>query len=89
MTTDFIEAVRSHCFSFVRKAFWETHGEKLGRQGYIMYVCFVLERIVSGEIKRLVINLPPRHLKTFVASICLAAWILGNRPSTKKSDRDL
>ena len=30
-----------------------------------------------------VITLPPRHLKTFLASICLPAWILAHRPSAK------
>jgi predicted phage terminase large subunit-like protein len=83
MTPEFIGLVHRHFFSFVRKAFWETHGERLKPREYILFVCYNLAQLAGGEIKRLVINLPPRHLKTFVASICLAAWVLGNRPSAK------
>ena len=28
-------------------------------------------------------SLPPRHLKTFLASICLPAWLLAHRPSAR------
>jgi len=38
---------------------------------------------VTGKTKRLIINLPPRHFKTWIGSICLSAWILGHRPSAK------
>ena len=83
MTPEFIGLMHSNLFSFVRKAFWQVEKEKLRRDSYVMYLCYMLGQVASGEIKRLVINLPPRHLKTFVASICLAAWILGNRPSAR------
>ena len=75
--------LREDFLSFVRKAFREEHGEKLGKQPYIDYLCSKLSAIANGEERRLVINLPPRHLKTFVAAICLAAWVLGRNPSTR------
>jgi predicted phage terminase large subunit-like protein len=76
-------ALREELLSFVRKAFREEHGEKLGKQPYIDYLCYKLSSIATGKERRLVINLPPRHLKTFVAAICLAAWVLGRYPSTR------
>jgi hypothetical protein len=63
-------------FAFVRRAFSETHTEKMDGYQYLEYLCHILQEFSVGEIKRLNINLPPRHLKTFVASICLTCWIL-------------
>ena len=41
------------------------------------------ERIVEGELTRLVINMPPRHTKSEFASFLLPAWFLGNYPDKK------
>jgi hypothetical protein len=36
--------------------------------------------MVDGEArKRLIINLPPRTLKSFIVSVALPAWLLGLR----------
>ena len=40
-------------------------------------------RILSGECKRLIINMPPRHTKSEFASYFLPAWMIGNRPNLK------
>jgi predicted phage terminase large subunit-like protein len=75
-------ALRSDFVTFVEKAFAESHGKSLTGD-YIAYLCFFIERIASGAQTRLVVNLPPRHLKTFVGSICLPAFILGNNPKVQ------
>lgn len=41
------------------------------------------ERVASGEIKRLIINMPPRHTKSEFASYLLPAWFLGKFPGKK------
>jgi predicted phage terminase large subunit-like protein len=41
------------------------------------------ERVARGEIKRLIINMPPRHTKSEFASYLLPAWFLGNFPHKK------
>ena len=41
------------------------------------------ERVASGEVKRLIINMPPRHTKSEFASYLLPAWFLGKFPSKK------
>jgi hypothetical protein len=77
-------ALRQSFEVFVRKVFRDLHdGETLGQEPYLEYLCHELEQVAKGETRRLVINLPPRHLKTFLGSICLAAWILARKPSTK------
>ena len=41
------------------------------------------ERVARGEVKRLIINMPPRHTKSEFASYLLPAWFLGNFPHKK------
>jgi predicted phage terminase large subunit-like protein len=41
------------------------------------------ERVARGEVKRLIINMPPRHTKSEFASYLLPAWFLGNFPGKK------
>ena len=41
------------------------------------------EEIASGKIKRLIINMPPRHTKSEFASYLLPAWFLGKFPQKK------
>ena len=41
------------------------------------------EEIAEGKIKRLIINMPPRHTKSEFASYLLPAWYLGKFPNRK------
>lgn len=41
------------------------------------------ERVAKGEVKRLIINMPPRHTKSEFASYLLPAWFLGKYPHKK------
>ena len=41
------------------------------------------EEIADGKIKRLIINMPPRHTKSEFASYMLPAWFLGRFPNKK------
>jgi hypothetical protein len=40
-------------------------------------------KLANGEIKRLIINMPPRHTKSEFASFLLPAWMIGRRPKLK------
>ena len=42
-----------------------------------------LEKVARGEIKRLIINMPPRHSKSEFASYLMPAWFLGKNPRLK------
>ena len=42
-----------------------------------------LARCYRGETKRLIINMPPRSLKSVCASVAFPAWILALRPEMK------
>jgi hypothetical protein len=42
-----------------------------------------ISQVASGEVKRLIITVPPRHLKSIIASVVLPAWYLGHNPSER------
>ena len=42
-----------------------------------------LERVAKGDLKRLIINMPPRHSKSELASYLMPAWFLGRNPKLK------
>jgi predicted phage terminase large subunit-like protein len=42
-----------------------------------------VSQVAAGEVKRLVITMPPRNLKSIVASVALPAWYLGHNPSER------
>ena len=50
------------------------HHEKMAR---------AFEKVASGEVKRLIINMPPRHTKSEFASYLLPSWFLGKFPDKK------
>jgi len=41
------------------------------------------DRIADGTLKRLIVNMPPRHTKSEFASYLLPAYLMGRRPTTK------
>ena len=42
-----------------------------------------LERVARGELKWLIVNMPPRHTKSEFASYLFPAWVMGRDPHTK------
>ncbi len=50
---------------------------------HIEAVAWHLQRCFTGEIKRLVITLPPRQLKSICGSVAFPAWALGHDPSKR------
>ena len=52
-----------------------------GRHHKIMADAF--ERVANGSLKRLIINMPPRHTKSEFASYLFPAWYLGKFPHKK------
>ena len=72
------EKAQSNFMAFV-KEMWP--GFVHGRHHALMAKKF--EEIAEGKLKRLIINMPPRHTKSEFASNMLPAWFLGNYPGKK------
>jgi len=47
---------------------------------HIDAIIHVLEEVRAGRIKRLIINLPPRYLKSILLSVAFPAFLLGHDP---------
>ena len=52
-----------------------------GKHHHVMAEAF--EKVARGELKRLIINMPPRHTKSEFASYLFPAWFLGMYPEKK------
>jgi predicted phage terminase large subunit-like protein len=72
------KAAQKSFMSFV-KQMWP--GFILGRHHALMAKKF--EEIADGKVRRLIINMPPRHTKSEFASYLLPAWFLGKYPHKK------
>ena len=73
---------RSHFPAFLRFAFRELHPRQDFVDGaHIDILADYLARVAKGDITRLIINMPPRSLKSFSASIALPTWLLGRDPT--------
>jgi len=83
---DLADAIyRTDFGAFACKAFEALNpGQHLILNWHIECICYQIQQMVSGEArKRLVLNLPPRTLKSFIVSVALPAWLLGRVPSTR------
>ncbi len=67
---------------FIERAFYELNPEaRFAPSPHIELIASKLEACRQGKIKRLIINLPPRSLKSHCASIAFPAWLLGHNPA--------
>lgn len=73
---------RNDLCSFIRRSFIELNpASTLLHNWHHEIVAQKLEGVLYGTCRRLIINLPPRYLKSHSASIAFPAWALGHIPS--------
>jgi predicted phage terminase large subunit-like protein len=76
--------LRRDLYSFVQKAFGTlSPGQNFTPGWYIEAITYQLERVRRGEIRRLIINMPPRSLKSITSSVAFPAFILGHDPTQR------
>lgn len=76
--------LRSDLVSFIERSFYELNPQtRLLMADYIELLAAKLEACRLGNIRRLIINLPPRYLKSHCASVAFVAWCLGHDPSAQ------
>jgi predicted phage terminase large subunit-like protein len=73
-----IEKAQSDFMTFVKRVWPEfiegSHHKKIAEK---------FNDLSQGKIKRLIINMPPRHTKSEFASFLLPAWMIGRKPNLK------
>jgi predicted phage terminase large subunit-like protein len=78
------EVLRQDFCAFIQRCFTQLNPRtKFLTNWHIQVIAVKLELFRLGKIKRLTINVPPRHLKSICASIAFAAWCLGHDPATQ------
>ncbi len=50
---------------------------------HIDLIAEYLEAVTTGHVKRLIINIPPRYMKSTCVSVCWPAWLLGIDPTRR------
>jgi len=76
--------LRSDFRAFVHKVFTTlTLGQTYVRTWHVDAIAWRLERVRRGEVRRLIINMPPRSLKSIAASVAFPAFLLGHDPSRR------
>ena len=80
----FAASLRNDLSSFIRKSFQTIlPGTPYLPNWHIDAVVYQLMRIHGGEISRLLINQPPRSLKSICVSVAYVAWLLGHDPTRR------
>src|SRR5437660_4537019 len=76
--------LRSDLDSFAELCFRDLNPQaELVMNWHLEVIAAALTAVREGKIRRLIINLPPRHLKSLMASIAFPAWCLGHDPSAQ------
>ena len=76
--------IRTDFYAYIQKVFYEaTGGETFIPNWHLELICDTLEKCRRKEIKRLIINVPPRSLKSIIVNIGFSSWLLGHNPTEK------
>ena len=76
--------LRQDLSGFIQRSFATVDpGTEYRHNWHIDAIACQLERVARGEIRRLIITMPPRSLKSISASIAFPAWFLGRDPTKR------
>src|SRR5262245_25325393 len=76
--------LRRDLAAFIQKTFQAVSpSQPYHENWHIQAIAWQLREIAAGRVKRLLITIPPRHLKSICASVAFPAWILGHDPTRR------
>jgi hypothetical protein len=76
--------LRQDFTTFVAHCFHDLNPQaELAMNWHIEVIAATLTAVRQGKIRRLIINLPPLHLKSLMASVAFPAWCLGHDRSAQ------
>ena len=76
--------LREDLASFIHRCFQTiAPGQAYQPNWHIRAIAYQLERCRAGEIRRLIVTLPPRNLKSISASVAFPAFALGHDPALR------
>ncbi|MDR0571385.1 MAG: phage terminase large subunit [Rickettsiales bacterium] len=69
---------------FTQRCFYTiNYGVKYQHNWHVDAITSALEEAYKGNIKKLIINMPPRYLKSICVSVSFPAWVLGKNPEKR------
>jgi predicted phage terminase large subunit-like protein len=77
-----IDSAREELYFYSRWMMLQRRGMKWLRAAHHPVICDTLTKVFRGEIKRLILNLPPRYSKTESVE-CFVSWALGHAPDSE------
>jgi predicted phage terminase large subunit-like protein len=78
----YADVLRHDLCAFIHRSFIELEaGKQFLWNWHIEVLAAKLEEVRRGCCKRLIVNMPPRHLKSDAISIAFPAWMLGHDPT--------
>jgi predicted phage terminase large subunit-like protein len=79
---DVMDAVlRRNIAAFSQRCFFQLHpGKELQSNWHIDALTYHMQLVHTGKIRRLIVNLPPRSLKSIICSVAFPAYVLGHDP---------
>ena len=83
LTQNEYDVLLRHDFvSFIQKTFATVSpGTRYQHNWHIEAIAWRLQLIHERKIRRLIITIPPRSLKSIITSVAFPAWLLGQDPS--------
>jgi predicted phage terminase large subunit-like protein len=76
--------LRSDLMTFIHRVFHTiAPAQSYQHNWHLEAVAWHLEQCAKGAIKRLLITLPPRSLKSICTSVAYPAWVLGHDPTAR------
>jgi predicted phage terminase large subunit-like protein len=79
------DVFRGDLYAFVQRCFEVLHpvGDSFRPNWHVEAICYALQRVMEGDCTRLLITVPPRHLKSISAAVAFPAFLLGRQPGFK------
>lgn len=76
--------LRKDLATFVEKSFATLEqGVAYQDNWHIQHLCWQLEKVARGDVRRLIINVPPRSMKSITVSVAFSAWLMGRDPTKR------
>lgn len=78
------QLMRENFLFFVHRVFLHLNpGREYKYNWHLEAIAYHLQMVTDGKIRRLIVNLPPRYLKSQIISVAFTAFMLGHRPSMR------
>lgn len=82
--SQYADILRGDFAAFAHRAYRELNpGKPFESNWHIDVLAAALEEVRTGKTRRLIVNLPPRSLKSFLGSVAFPVFVLGHNPSAE------